>query len=59
MRVRIGLAALLTIVLLSQAPAAHGQQEQPRLLGVNVVLLIDSTGSMSQNDPQNMRKEAA
>ena len=46
----------LGIVLLTLLFASIGHTQQPR---AEIALIIDSSGSMEENDPNNLRRNAA
>ena len=55
-RISTLLVIVLAIVLLSLGSASIGHTQQPL---ADIVLIIDSSGSMEDNDPNNLRRNAA
>ncbi|MBI4686595.1 MAG: VWA domain-containing protein [Nitrospirae bacterium] len=51
------LIAIISIILILYSTHCHAQAEAPA--GTDIVLLMDSSGSMKKTDPKNYRKPAA
>ena len=49
----------LGIVLLTLLSASVGHTQQPLQPRADIALIIDSSGSMEENDPNNLRRNAA